>query len=264
MKAVVTKVIRLFALVQLAALFIGSLFISQGVSAVENPASTDNSFYLFGTIVVFAVVLLVILKYYKGKLLFVFLELAMQFTAIELLLAAFLNGTAPLLVALASVAIRLKWPQTRQIFLLITIAVVGGLLGSSLDILPAAILAVLLAGYDVVAVFYTKHMVSLAKGLTQRGAAFSIKIQEKKEKLELGTGDVVIPAMLIVSANKIGKNLVTVSGFNFTLPSIFALVGAVAGITILLFFLEKHRGYWPALPPITAGTLIGIGITTLI
>ncbi len=263
MRVLLTKVFLLFVFVQLLALSIGTIFTAQAISVVENPASTDNSFYFFGIIILFAVILLVILKYYHGKLLFQILELAMQFTAVQILANNFVNELIATGIALVTIAVRLKWKETKQFFLLITVAVVGALLGASLDVLPGAILAILLSTYDVIAVFYTKHMVTLAKKLTKQEGAFSIKVQEKKEKLELGTGDLVIPAMLIVSANKIGVKIIETQFGWLTSPSLAALIGACIGIAALLVFLEKHKGYWPALPPITIGTLIGIGIVSL-
>lgn len=262
LRPVIPKTIAIFFLVQLAALLAGTQFQEQNVSVVDNPASTDNSLYFFATIVVFAVILLAILKFYKGKLLFLLLELAMEFTAVQLLVSLFASGITPALIAIATVILRLALPQTRQPLLMVTIAIVGGLLGSSLDIFPAALLALLLAGYDVIAVFYTKHMVTLAKELTNRQAAFSLKITQEKDKLELGTGDVVIPAMLIVSANRIGNTAVVISNNTFTWPALVGLAGAVIGITALLFYLEKKKGYWPALPPITVGTIAGIILAT--
>ncbi len=263
LRALLTKIFGLFLLVQIAALVIGTLFIKQTISVVQNSASTDNSFYLFGVVVLFAVVLLIVLKYYHGKSLFQFLEVAMQFTAVQILLNNFVEDIIAITIALITIGIRLKWKETKQFFLLVTVAVVGALLGASLDLLPAAILAALLAAYDIIAVFYTKHMITLAKKLTKQEGAFSIKVQEKKEKLELGTGDLVIPAMLIVSANKIGIKLIATQFTWITLPGLGALVGSLIGMAVLLLFLEKNKGYWPALPPLTVGTLLGIGLAMI-
>ena len=262
MKPIITKTLILFTLVQIAALFAGLKFTEQHISVVENSANADNSFYLFATIIAFAAILLIVLKLYKGKLLFLLLELAMEFTAVQIFVSLFTGGITPALIATAAVILRLVIPQTRQLILLATVAIVGGLLGSSLDIIPAAILAILLAGYDVVAVFYTKHMVTLAKELTHRQAAFSIKVTQEKDKLELGTGDIVIPAMLIVAANRIGSQMFQIEGSAVSIAAIFGMVGAVIGIAALLFYLEKRKGYWPALPPITAGTIAGILVAT--
>ncbi len=265
MKPIITKTLFLFTLVQIAALFAGLKFTAQHVSVLENPASTDNSVYLFATIVAFAVILLIVLKLYKGKLLFLLLELAMEFTAVQLLAGLFItSGIVPTLIALAAILLRLKLPQTRQLLLMATIAIVGGLLGSSLDILPAALLAILLAGYDVIAVFYTKHMVTLAKELTSRQAAFSLKITQGKDKLELGTGDVVVPAMLIVAANRIGKIGLHLGTDAVSIAAIAGIFGAVIGMAALLFYLEKKKGYLPALPPIVIGTIAGILLATLL
>lgn len=264
MRPVITKTVVIFFLVQLAALITGTLFRRENLSVVENPAAAENSLYFFVTIVFFAILLLVVLKFYKGKMLFLFLELAMAFTAVQLVLSIFLSGLLSGVAAGGVVALRLLKPQTGQVILMVTIAIVGGLLGSSFDLLPAALLAVLLAGYDIVAVFYTKHMVTLAKELAHRQAAFSIKVTQEKDKLELGTGDVVIPAMLIVSANRIGSNAITTTLGEISWPALIGLVGAVIGITALLIVVEKRKGYWPALPPITVGTIAGILLATLL
>ncbi|MFH0712968.1 MAG: presenilin family intramembrane aspartyl protease [Candidatus Micrarchaeota archaeon] len=259
MKPLFTKTILIFLLVQIAALAIGAQFITNNVTAVENPQNTETPLYLFGIIVIFAIALLAVLKVYKGNLLFLFIELATLFIAVQLLLSTIIPEGFAILVAIAAIAVRLKWNETRQALLLITIAVVGALLGASLDIFPAALLAALLAGYDIVAVFYTKHMITLAKDLGNRGAAFSIKIFDKKEKLELGTGDIVIPAMLIVASEKIGTKIAFTSA-----PALIGIIGAALGLYVLLYILQKRKGYLPALPPITAGTLLGILIGTVL
>ncbi len=257
MKQIIYKTIFIFALVQLLAILIGLHFAVQGVSIVSDSQSVDNSLYFFGTIIVFAVLLLIILKYYKGKLLFLILELAMEFFAVQILASLFTSEEYALVIAAAVVVIRLLWDKIRQLLLLLTIAVVGALLGASLDVLPAALLAILLSGYDVIAVFYTKHMITLARSLTERGAAFTVKVTANKEKLELGTGDLVIPAMLIVSSNKIGKPLLFFNEFSISFSSIFALLFSAIGLIVLLWFLSKKKGYWPALPPIAIGAIVG-------
>ncbi len=257
LKPVVVKALLLFLLVQLLALGIGLQFASQQVSLVSDPSSTDNSFFFFLSVLFFAALLLIILKYYAGKLLFLILELGMAFFAFQLLLSLFTSEANAFVVAGAVVAIRLILPQLQQLLLLVTVSIVGGLLGTSLDILPAALLAALLSGYDVVAVFYTKHMVTLAKNLSKRGAAFSISVKAGKSALQLGTGDMVIPAMVIVSANKTGALVFSHAGYSLLFPSLLALLFSLAGFALLLFYIEKKKGYWPALPPLAFGAVLG-------
>ncbi|MBI4406317.1 hypothetical protein HY571_00185 [Candidatus Micrarchaeota archaeon] len=264
MKPVVAKTLLLFLLVQLLALGIGLQFASQQISVVTDPANTDNSFFFFLSVLFFAALLLIILKYYAGKLLFLVLELGMEFFAFQLLLSMFTSDANAFVFAGALITSRLILPQLQQLLLLVTVAIVGGLLGASLDLLPAALLAALLSGYDVVAVFYTKHMVTLAKNLSKRGAAFSVNVKAGKSSLQLGTGDLVIPAMVIVSANKTGTVALAHFGYTLLLPSLMALVFALIGFALLLVYIEKKKGYWPALPPVAFGAILGALIGTLL
>ena len=271
-----------FALVQLLALGLGAVFVLQQLSLVQNSADAGNSLFFFGYIVAAAIALLLVLKFYKGKKLFFALELLLYFTAFEIAFEAILAGTAfggPIAMGLGVLAasIRVLVPSAKNGLLLASTAVVGAVLGSSLDIFPAALLAGLLAAYDFIAVFVTKHMVDLAEKLESREAAFSVvfgapsgkRLLKKGEAgkgakgkkvsvIELGTGDLVIPAMLAVSALKIGTG-----GLNFAAAAA-ATLGALAGICVLFYILEKRRGYLPALPPIVFFSLLFLALQALL
>jgi len=265
----------------LISLFIGSGFIAQQLTVVDNPADVANSFGLIAYMVFAAAVMLAILRIYKGKLLFQLLEYGLIATSAEVFGAVFLPGYDLYVMAIA-IAARLLLPQSQIVLLLFASIVVGAILGSSLDFIPVAVFAALLAVYDYIAVFRTKHMVELARGLNERQAAFSIKIgvepvarkgqiagaeadtAEEKPKpavpgeapavrngIELGLGDVLIGVMLSVSALKIG----TAPSFGYGLASV---IGASAGLTLMFIVLEKKGGYFPAVPPIAAGSLLCI------
>jgi len=259
----IAKATLIFAVIQLVALVMGANFASANISIVQNPADVSNSIYFFATVIIMAVVLLAVLKFYKGKLLFLLLEILMEFSAVQIFLSLFTNDGVSFAVAIIAVAARLKFDWFKQPLLLFTTAVVGGLIGASLNLLPALVLALLLAGYDIVAVFYTKHMVTLAKGLGDRSTAFTMKVREGKHKLELGTGDIVIPAMLASAANSTGKQIL-VGNLIFTLPGIAAAAFSIIGMYVMLTYIMKHRGYWPALPPLVVSSAIGIGLAMLI
>lgn len=302
MRKVTLLMIAAFLFVQLLALAVGSQFVAQKVSVVDNPADPANAGYFFAYVLFSAVMLLLLLKFYHGNLFFVALEFVLLFFSLQILfslLAAdgLVAAGAALLITLG----RFKIPFIRSFLLLVASAVVGALLGSSLDILPAVIFSGLLAGYDVVAVFYTKHMVTLAKGLSERGAAFSIQITAEKkiearragarpalklpkgdgayrqgiatkvagpgaagrerdsvETIELGTGDLVIPAMLMVSSLKLD------AAGGIPLHAIAAFAGSVIGMAALFWVLERQRGYWPALPPLVFGALLGLALLQIL
>ncbi|MFH0971408.1 MAG: presenilin family intramembrane aspartyl protease [Candidatus Micrarchaeota archaeon] len=265
-----------FINVQLFALIIGWLFVIMQVTVTENPADIGNSASFFITILIAAAAILLVLKYYKGKMLFLLLELALIFISFSIFFGLFPIGDWALSGGAIAVILRLLFPAYRNIYLLFASGIVGALLGASLDIVPAAILAMLLAVYDVIAVFYTKHMVTLAKELHEREAGFSItfpmdfkaqvvvpkdqteKMKKlykvvRKEAVELGTGDLAIPAMLVASALHVP---------GFMVPTfwhaMFTMLGATFGMTLLFYFIEKKKGYWPALPPIVFFALLAL------
>ncbi|PIY91721.1 hypothetical protein COY71_01615 [Candidatus Micrarchaeota archaeon CG_4_10_14_0_8_um_filter_60_7] len=236
-----------FLSAQAAALVVGWNLIAAQVGIVENPSDPYNALFFVAYVLFSTAVLILLLKFYKGAKLFIIAELFLEFFAVQLAAVLFVSETAALVLALAAVALRLLAPRSKGIVLGFGAVVVGALFGASLDLFPALLFAVLLAGYDYLAVFKTKHMVALAQGLQKRGAELAVTIGYGKDSIQLGTGDLVIPAMLIVSAAKI---------------SLFAafcgLAGAMLGVTALIFLLEKRKSYWPALPPLVAGVLVGL------
>ncbi len=274
-----------FVNVQLFAFVMGWILISAGVSVTEDPSDVNNSVSLFLTILLTAAVILFILKVYKGKLLFYLLELGLVFTAFGIFFGTMGFGNLvfgangfdfanvcsgkeifcidfSFLGALLAVAARALLKNYRNIFLLFATSIVGALLGASLDIVPAAILAMALSIYDIIAVFYTKHMVTMAKELGNRDAGFSITFPSNFQKnmvvpkvsaeklrkfykkvqvnaVELGTGDLALPTMLMVSAMKISP-----------WHAMATMLGSTIGMSLLFFYIEKKKGYWPALPPL--------------
>ncbi len=247
-RGVSLQLVAVFVMAQCIALLAGAQFLSQQVSFVKDSASMGNAAFLFAYVIGATLLMLVLIKYYKGNKLFILVEYALIFCTVELFASLFINELAALAAAAVAVSVRVAFPRLRNIILVLAIAIVGGLLGASLDLLPAAAFAIALAVYDVIAVFYSKHMVTLAKALDKRGAAFAVHLQDGKESIQLGTGDVVIPAMLSVSALRIAP-----------LAGVFGLAGSVLGLIVIIVLLEKFKGYWPALPPIVFGTLAAIG-----
>lgn len=249
-----------FVGVQLLGLFMGWQFIrsiQQGIlePVFENPESLFNALYLFGYILVSVLVLFGVLYFYKGKRLFFVLELAIVFASAQIFFLI-LFPSAPeillFLLPLLLVVARWKYPKTKTGFLLFASAIIGPYIGTSFDLTstdfaigPAVLVVLLFALYDVIAVFGTKHMVTLAKELDKREAAFAVSFKYKKELVQLGTGNLVLPSVIITSSLKLSL-----------LHSVFALAGAVFGLLFLIYLLERKRGYYPALPPIIAGSLV--------
>ncbi|HLM91015.1 MAG TPA: presenilin family intramembrane aspartyl protease PSH [Thermoplasmata archaeon] len=152
------------------------------------------------------------------------------------------------------------------------------ILGISFAILPAFILLIALLVYDAIAVYVTKHMVSLADAVvdmklpillvmpdsagydyTKAGTLKAQRAQpvEERAALFMGLGDVVIPGTLVASSFVwlpdsplflgVGANLVV---------ALSALVGSLLGYGILMGLVARGNPQ-AGLPLLNGGALLG-------
>lgn len=130
------------------------------------------------------------------------------------------------------------------------------------------ILLLFIAGYDAYAVWKSKHMIILAKSQTKEkvfaGLFIPYKIGSMKKPKKnksvkkipiavLGGGDIAFPLIfsgVMLKEFQIGAALITT-------------VTATIALALLLFNGKKEK-FYPAMPFITAGCLIGYGIVFLI
>ena len=130
------------------------------------------------------------------------------------------------------------------------------ILGISFGILPAFILLIALMAYDAIAVYRTKHMVSLADVVTDMKLPILMVMPdsagydytraptlaeqraqptEERAALFMGLGDVVIPGTLIVSAFVWLPSSPAFLGIGGNLwASVGALVGSLVGYAVLM------------------------------
>ncbi|MCK5123396.1 MAG: hypothetical protein KAQ87_04605 [Candidatus Pacebacteria bacterium] len=210
--------------------------------------------------------MLLFLKILKGKLMFeVFFSGAIIFGAQGPLGIIFVKFTA-FLGAIAIVALRFIYPRiwTQNVAIIIGIAGIAASLGMSIKPLMALIILILLSVYDIIAIYKTRHMIKLFKGMAKRGAVLAlvipkgfsswfhkfeiIKPENKNEFIFLGTGDLALPIFFAVSAFS--------QGINF---SLFIIFGAVIGFIInhLIFINQKEKKPIPALPAIAFFSILG-------
>ncbi len=140
---------------------------------------------------------------------------------------------------------------------------VASLLAITVGIIPIIILLVILAIYDFIAVFKSKHMITLAEGAVKSGipAMFVYTDNENIEISEtmgtgkaffMGFGDAAIPTVMVVSA------LINFGFFN----AILTAIGGFIGLIILFIFAEKQRPL-PGLPFLNFGVIAGFLISLL-
>jgi len=257
MKPVFPKLVVVFLVAQLLGLWTGAYLIGEIETGAmerptivnENPNDPLNAIALIAGILAFTGLLLVFLFFFKGPGLFRVFEVFVVFYASFIVFYSVVPEAA-FLLAVELVALKLIFSSStwlRNIAAVISVAGVGALLGVTLGIVPVLVFLILLSAYDFIAVFKTKHMVKLAKGISGRNLAFTVALPTEEHQFELGTGDLVLPLVFAVSAMDSSKAL----GFPlYTVPAIFILAASLAGLLFTIGYVSKHIGKaLPALPP---------------
>ena len=160
---------------------------------------------------------------------------------------------------------------------------VVAMMGISFPILFTLLLMVLLAIYDAIAVYKTKHMISLADAVVESKMpillVFPMKWsyryedeknlmdpKRKRESMFMGLGDVIIPGILIVSTSAWLPKAGGTGLLGMTAPltvSIFAIAGMLLGFGILMRWVIKGKAH-AGLPPLNGGAILGFLIGHLI
>ncbi len=143
------------------------------------------------------------------------------------------------------------------------LAGVGGIVGLELrEPRLIAVLLAVLAIYDFIAVYKTKHMVKMAESMIETQTIVGLIIpSDKRDFLEptpkndtrkrfviLGGGDIAIPLMLATSFIPLGLTKVII-------VAVFAILGMI--LSFWLFYAQKEKQAIPALPAISFMSLIG-------
>ncbi|MDD4093351.1 MAG: presenilin family intramembrane aspartyl protease, partial [Methanothrix sp.] len=157
--------------VQILALAVTPAISASDSRVFQDPTSTSNPFIYMILILAFTALLLLAIKMNKGWIISGFIQLSIALS-IYYLVVAFLP---PLLALLPTVAVLLLiryYPEwyVVDIFGIAVCAGISSLFGVSMTTLPALMLLIILAVYDAISVYKTKHMVSLAEGVIKMKA----------------------------------------------------------------------------------------------
>ncbi len=269
-KELMVQLIIIFLLTQTIGLYAGNFLIEQDIKTkivTDNPDDVENSLGLFAWILGFTAVLIILIKFAPEWLLNIILKaiesMAIFGTTIIVLLPTHLIDEIILAIAILLVSLRIIFSKNiwlRNASSVIAGAGAGALIGVSLGIIPILVFLVLLSIYDFIAVFKTKHMVTLAQGVTKKNLSFTYALPTKEHKFELGTGDMVIPLAFAVS---VLASTTAPAPYNF-IPSIVVLIASLAGLIFTLDYASLKIGRaLPALPMQTVFMIIAFGIAKL-
>lgn len=256
-KKLLFQLVVLFLIAQAIGLFVAYSLIA-GIRAgeiarpgivSENPDDPLNALALIAYILIGTGVFLFSLKVMKKAFVFRILEAFIVLVTSWLVFELLLGEPLGIICAGLFLVARLVFSKSlwlRNASSILSVAVVGSLVGVALGLIPVLIFVVALAVYDYIAVFKTKHMVAIAKGIQGKNLAFTIAMPTKNHTFELGTGDFVVPLAFATSAMGMSFAL----GFpNFLVTPLLVLFGSIFGLVLTLEYLSKRIGTaLPALP----------------
>lgn len=263
-----------FFLVQAFGLWIGyMIFAAQGFKAEQE---SGISWWFILSFAIGTVVVLIFLKFVKLKLFFHIIFDLVLFLGTSLVLSLWLPQLHAYALSAVIVVLRYLIPNVLMQNIVVILSVVGVSTVIGLVIPPYEVIIILavLSVYDFIAVFKTKHMVTMFKGLLSYGVAFSLVIpfelkgflqnqklvqkemaNEERKYVFLGTGDLAFPLIFAVSALTLG---------------IYYAIGIIIGASVGMFCIhlilvyQKQKRAIPALPPIAAFSILGFLIVGLI
>jgi presenilin-like A22 family membrane protease len=250
---------------------------------LERPEVEESTSFIWilVAVVVGTIILLLLIKFKIGilwKLWF--------FLAIWLTLAVAFGAFIPAIVAIVLGFLLAGWKILKpNVYVqnFTELFIYGGLAAifvPIMNVFAAVMMLILISGYDMYAVWKSKHMIKLAKFQSKqkmfagllipyklpRGVKKKKKGKKLKEKLVriktavLGGGDIGFP---LIFSGVVLKELIEKGA---TLPFLKTLIVTLC-VTIALFFLflkGKKDKFYPAMPFISIGCLIGYGLVLLL
>jgi len=263
-------------LVQVFALVLAMPMEINEMRAFEDPTATANSLYYIAIILVFTGLLLLAIKRNMQWIIQLTILLAVASTLYYVLypllsmtaIAPLTNTAVSFLFSVGLTILLYKFPEWYVIDVigLMIGAGASAIFGISLAVVPAIILLVLLAVYDAISVYKTKHMIALAEGVMDLKLPIlfvipkhlnysfrkeTFKTDGEREAFFMGLGDAVMPTILVVSANVFIEHTGIIS-----YPALGAMIGTIAGFFVLTILVMKGKPQ-AGLPFLNSGVILG-------
>lgn len=236
------------------------------VRVFEDPSATSNAILYIALVLVFTGFLLLATKLGWSWLISGTIQLCL-FLSVFYVLGVYLPWVLAFSISVALMLAMIFYPEWYVVDALgiLVSAGVSVLFGISMETLPVIVLLAILAVYDAISVYKTKHMVALAESVIKirapllfvipksRSYSFRMHGADGRGAYFLGLGDAIMPSVLVVSANwslPAGHDI-----FGVALPAIGAMLGTYIGFMAL----TTTSGERPqaGLPFLNGGAVIG-------
>jgi presenilin-like A22 family membrane protease len=250
----------------------------------EDTSNPVNILYIFIIIIVMTLIILIISRYWKKQVIQAIILFAIGYTAFFIFVPLFALVFADVLAIGGSivcagvlVVVLYKFPEWYIIDLCGVIVGAGAIaiFGVSLSVFLVIVLLVILAVYDAISVYKTKHMIDLADtvmdlklpvllvvpkirkySLIRETKSLKEKLKEDEERdaFFMGLGDIVMPGILVVASSTLSNGLPV---------ALSVLAGTLVGFAVLMTFVIKGRPQ-AGLPLLCSGAILGFFLSSLL
>ncbi len=312
----VAYILSLFLIVQFGGILLTTAFLlpaqapitTQNLNTTISGGGPMSVLWLVLYLVIGTIVVIMISRVYHGDVILRLLEayviIAASFFVFFVVLITFFPqqnllipvSVASVLIGVAIVFAKMRFPQVRNFAAVIASIGVGMTLGYYFPFASAWLLMGIIAIYDYVAVFVTKHMITLAKAVSSRNLAFLIgssdvevipkkylsASEEKEIRKTINTREIKSPVIKrlvregklpVLSQVQLGAGdlgiplMLSVSAYTTFLSFFTAnmlIAGACAGLLLTMTVLRKYQVPLPAIPPLYASMNFALAIATAV
>ncbi len=241
---------------------------------VDAQTASLNPLQFLLSFLIVTVLFLLFLPLFKRKPVFLkfFFSLGVL-TGLDIFMGVLLGEPYALALSLVLVVLLNMYPKIllHNILFSCSLAGIGATLATNFNPKSIVVILGILAFYDIIAVYFTKHMIKIARVPAEQGVFFGLilpkknrdflknktvlKFGKKSAYCFLGGGDIVLPLILAASVAResLGSALII---------SLFSFFGLL--FLHLIFVFQKIKKPMPGLPPLILMTILGYLVTTLI
>lgn len=282
--------ILMMAVTSLLSIFLIGPVTDVGLGAFEDPDSVLNAFAFIFIMLVFTAILLILIKWRAQNVISVIIALCLAwviyYVVIALLYSFEIGIWADVIGVICGIGvIVLLWIHPEWYIIDIAGVIISAgcaaIFGVSLSIFPVLILLILLMIYDFVAVKRSKHMLTLADGVLRQKMPIMFLIPKTKSysyrksgfnmlnttsdrgAYMIGMGDMIMPAILVVSAQVYAGGAGVLSILGLSLPALGTIIGGIIGLMLLMIPVNTGKPQ-PGLPLINGCAIIGFFLCCLI
>ena len=270
-------------LVQIISIMLAQPMKDANMQFTEDPENIWISVYYIGLILVFTLFILIAIKKQIKWIIHGFILFAVASTLYYVFFAVLSNFmddltniVVTLILSLSLTLLLYKFPEWYIIDItgILIGAGITALFGISLHIIPTLVLLLLLAVYDAISVYQTKHMLTLAEGVMDMKVPilfvlprhlnfsfreFKYQTGGEREAFFMGLGDAVMPTILVVSANFFYREvaylyLPIIGALNS--PALGAALGTIIGFAALMVLVAQGKPQ-AGLPFLNTGAILG-------